>query len=78
MPETIDKLVSDALSSAQIIAPGDEVPDHDFHCPLMSLPLAFGHNVENVPSFDRYIYACNDLCQKWQPLMIKLASQKLA
>ena len=71
------KLVSDALSSAQIIAPGDEVPDHDFHCPLMSLPLAFGHNVENVPNFERYIYACNDLCQKWQPLIDKVGRLKV-
>ena len=70
-------LVSDALSSAQIIAPGDEVPGHDFCCPLMSLPLAFGHNVENVPTFDRYLYACNDLCQKWQPFIDKIGKPKI-
>ncbi len=71
------KLVSDALSSAQIIAPGDEIPYHDFHCPLMSLPLAFGHNAENVPYFDRYIYACTDLCQKWQPVIDRAGKPKI-
>jgi hypothetical protein len=30
---------------------------HDFHCPLMSLPLAFGTTIETVPQFDRYMYA---------------------
>ena len=38
------EIVRDSFSDAQIIAPGDEIPNHDFHCPLMSLPLAFGHN----------------------------------
>ena len=71
------KLVSDALRSAQIIAPGDEVPEHDFHCPLMSLPLAFGHNVENVPTFERYIYACEDLRQKWRPIVEKIGKPKI-
>ena len=70
-------LVRNSFSNAQIIAPGDEIPDHDFHCPLMSLPLAFGHDLETVPAFHHYIYARNDLSQKWKPLIDKLGKPKI-
>ena len=45
---------------AEVITPGDTPPPHDFHCPLMSLPLAFGTTVKTVPYFDRYIYASDE------------------
>ena len=70
-------LVRNSFSNAQIIAPGDEIPDHDFHCPLMSLPLAFGHDLETVPAFHHYIYARNDLSQKWKPLINKVGKLKI-
>jgi hypothetical protein len=40
-----------------IIAPGDTPPPHDFHCPLMSLPLAFGTTIDPVLHFDQHFYA---------------------
>ena len=70
-------LVRNSFSNAQIIAPGDEIHNHDFHCPLMSLPLAFGHDLETVPAFHHYIYARNDLSQKWKPLIDKLGKPKI-
>ncbi len=71
------ELVRDSFSNAQIIAPGDEIPDHHFHCPLMSLPLAFGHDVGTVPTFHRYIYGRKDLVQKWKPLIDKVSKPKI-
>lgn len=40
---------------SQVIAVGDPVPEFDFHCPLLSLPLAFGTELQSVPSHMPYI-----------------------
>ena len=53
---------------AEIIAPGDRTPPHDFHCPLMSLPLAFGTTFNSIPQFDQYIFASDQYLLKWQGL----------
>ena len=34
------ELIRGMRLGAEVIAPGDTPPPHDFHCPLMSLPLA--------------------------------------
>jgi len=33
----------------ELVGQGDPLPDFDFHCPLMSLPLAFGTTAETIP-----------------------------
>ena len=70
-------LFRDAFGDAHIIATGEKAPDHDFHCPVMSLPLAFGHELGEVPSFTRYIYPCNSLKQKWKPVIDKIGQLKI-
>ena len=42
---------------AMVITSGETPPKHDFHCPFMTLPLAFGTTKYNVPAFDQYLYA---------------------
>lgn len=39
----------------RVIAKGDELPAFDFQCPLMSLPLAFGTEVDTIPAPERYL-----------------------
>jgi len=38
-----------------VLASGAELPAFDCHCPLMSLPLAFGTTVESIPSTEGYL-----------------------
>ena len=59
------ELVTGMGLGAEIIAPGDQTPPHDFHCPLMSLPLAFGTTINTVPHFDRYMHASDKYVKKW-------------
>ena len=59
------ELVRGMRLGAEVIAPGDTPPPHDFHCPLMSLPLAFGTTIETVPQFDRYMYADPNQLKAW-------------
>ena len=40
-----------------IIGADQQPPSFDLHCPLMSLPLAFGTTLETIPSEPRYLLA---------------------
>jgi len=55
-PELVSLMGSlDGVS--RIIAKGDPAPAFDLHCPLMSLPLAFGTLVETIPAGVPYLAA---------------------
>tara|TARA_B100000989_G_scaffold291784_1_gene266733 strand:+ start:2148 stop:3626 length:1479 start_codon:yes stop_codon:yes gene_type:complete len=71
------ELISLMGISAQIIAPGDEPLSHDFHCPLMSLPLAFGTTIDTVPRFDQYMYAPYDHLGKWGAFLNQITGPKI-
>jgi len=46
---------------------GTVLPDFDLHCPLSSLPLAFGTRLETIPSAVSYLPAPSGACaQTWQ------------
>ena len=38
--------------ATQVVSKGDPLPDFDFQCPLLSLPLAFGTRHETIPVGD--------------------------
>jgi len=69
-------LVKDMGLEAKVITQGDIPPPHDFHCPLMSLPLAFGTNIDTIPCFDHYLYASNEHIEKWDAFLSKIAGPK--
>ena len=41
-------------------------PSFDFHCPLMSLPLALGTTVETIPAQPRYLSADAESVAQWK------------
>lgn len=49
------RLLSAMPGVEQVIPRGAALPDFDLHCPLMSLPLAFGTTLETIPSPDGYL-----------------------
>jgi tetratricopeptide (TPR) repeat protein len=51
--------------AARVIARGDPLPAFDWHCPLASLPLAFGSDLANIPSASPYLTADVNLTQEW-------------
>ena len=42
---------------AQVIVRGEALPDFDLHCPLLSLPLAFGTELDTIPPAGAVIQA---------------------
>lgn len=41
----------------QVVAAGSQLPPHRWHCPLMSLPLAFGTELSTIPGTVPYLAA---------------------
>jgi hypothetical protein len=51
---------------AQVIALGEAPPPFDLHCPIMSLPNAFGTRLETIPSKVPYLHAPETHVAKWR------------
>jgi tetratricopeptide (TPR) repeat protein len=51
---------------AMIVAPGSSLPRLDFHCPLMSLPLAFRTTLQSVPGSVPYLSVAADRIAHWR------------
>jgi tetratricopeptide (TPR) repeat protein len=52
--------------AAAVIARGDALPPFDFHCPVMSLPLAFGTNMDSIPPVQTGVAAPPERVEKWR------------
>lgn len=49
------RLLSGMTSVASVVARREELPRFDYHCPLLSLPLAFGTELATIPACVPYI-----------------------
>jgi tetratricopeptide (TPR) repeat protein len=59
-------LLSSLSGPAQIVSTGGLLPDFDLHCPLLSLPLAFGTQLETIPSATPYLRVPSQAVEKWK------------
>ena len=53
----LQPLMSDVSGVSISVARGEPLPGFDLHCPLSSLPLAFGTRLETIPSTTPYLRA---------------------
>ena len=51
---------------SQIVTRGEPLPAFDLHCPMMSLPLAFGTRVETIPFTVPYLHAAAAKVTRWR------------
>lgn len=60
------QLFKDFDPSVTIIGQNDEAAEFDLHCPLMTLPLAFGTRLETIPAWENgYLKAPSDDVARW-------------
>jgi tetratricopeptide (TPR) repeat protein len=59
-------LLSGMDGASCVLARGEALPAFDLHCPLMSLPLAFGTESRSIPSDGAYIRTPADRVSDWQ------------
>lgn len=65
VPAALEKLMHTLHCTSSIIVKGEPLPDFDFHCPLMSLPLAFGTTLESIPFSEGYLTASEAAIAQW-------------
>jgi len=61
----LHELMSSLVGASKIISKGDLLPEFDFHCPLLSLPLAFETRLETIPSDNPYLRAPSQALMNW-------------
>jgi hypothetical protein len=64
--EPLRVLMAELAGDAQVIARGQPLPAFDLHCPLLSLPLAFGTRLDTIPSATAYLRAPTERAEQWQ------------
>jgi tetratricopeptide (TPR) repeat protein len=55
--EPLRQLISGLAGVSQCVSKGEALPHFDLHCPLLSLPLAFGTRLDTIPSTTPYLRA---------------------
>jgi tetratricopeptide (TPR) repeat protein len=69
LPKRLVKFLSGMEGVSEIVATGDPLPDFDFHCPLLSLPLAFQTTLETIPTARRYVPADPEKIRRWERIL---------
>jgi Tfp pilus assembly protein PilF len=59
-------LLADLDGPSQLIATGSALPPLDYHCPLMSLPLAFNTCLDTIPASVPYLLADPIKVARWR------------
>ena len=60
------ELLRDLAGIASVVARGEPLPAFDLHCPLLSLPLAFGTTLDTIPAHIPYLHAPSERMAAWQ------------
>ena len=55
VPKEIQRLAAEIPGTFAVIATGGSIPEFEWQCPLMSLPLAFGTTLESIPAAVPYL-----------------------
>lgn len=66
VPAALAPLLRQLDGVAQLVVSGATLPSFDFHCPLPSLPLAFGTELATIPASDFYLAADPDKVATWR------------
>jgi hypothetical protein len=55
VPASLRRMANGLRGVAELVAFGEPLPEFAWHCPLMSLPLAFGTRLESIPAAVPYL-----------------------
>ncbi|MDP3356032.1 MAG: tetratricopeptide repeat protein, partial [Polaromonas sp.] len=61
----LKSLLQDVEGASLVLGRGEQLPDFDYHCPLLSLPLAFQADLSNI-SGQKYLHSDPAKRQQWQ------------
>lgn len=65
--EPLRRLFKDFDPAVTIMGPNERPTEFDLHCPILSLPLAFGTRLETIPAWpEGYLKAPSDQVARWE------------
>jgi len=64
--EPLHRLATGLVGAQQVVCEGETLPTFDLHCPLMSLPLAFGTRLDSIPSGTPYLRPASEALMTWE------------
>jgi hypothetical protein len=53
----------------QVISDGQEIPEFDYYCPIMSFPCAFKTTIQTIPNQFPYLFVPEDKKIKWEKIL---------
>ena len=74
VPRSLVRLLRGLPHVDAVVAEDDPLPEFDWHCPMMSLPLAFGTRVETIPADIPYLRADPSQIAYWNERLAALPS----
>ena len=77
VPEPLMALLSNLAGVAQLVEKGGALPSFDYHCPLLSLPLAFKTDLNTIPSFGSYIASNPGKVTEWRAKLGKRTKPRI-
>jgi tetratricopeptide (TPR) repeat protein len=63
---TLRSLMSGISGAHQVLSHGEPLPQFEFHCPLLSLPLAFNTRLPTIPVTTPYLRAAEAAVKTWE------------
>jgi tetratricopeptide (TPR) repeat protein len=66
VPAELASLIASLDRAVAVIATGDALPPFDYHCPLVSLPLALRVTLETIPAENSYLSAPEAKARAWR------------
>ena len=64
-PEPLANLMQNLAGVSQLVIKGEDFPPFDYQCPLLSLPLALGTSISNIPMGDPYLTSHPNKVAEW-------------
>ncbi len=74
---TLVRLLRSLPRVDRVLAHGEALPDFDFHCPLLSMPLAVGTTLENIPTATAYLRPDPAQAEAWRTRLAAMAGRGL-
>lgn len=71
------RLLADLPNVSAVIAAGDDLPAFDLHCPLLSLPVAFGTTLATIPAVTPYLHANPADVAQWRARLAGLPGRHI-
>jgi Flp pilus assembly protein TadD len=76
-PPSLRRLLTGVAGIATVLTPDDEIPPHDLHCSVMSLPRLFRTSLATVPGGVPYLFADPAHTEVWRARLAGCTGRKI-